>query len=78
MLKTKQLGNINYHLHSTINLAYENPCCQSSIKAIYKGLPGKKSKLNMITSTVAKKYAVVRGFSSSLIVALNSFFFWKI
>ena len=29
------------------------PCGQSSIEAFYKGLPRKKVKLNMITSTVA-------------------------
>ena len=55
-------------LHSTSNLKYKKLCGQSSIKAIYKGVPGKKSTLNMITSAVANKYAVVRGFGSILIV----------
>ena len=32
----------------------------------------------MITSAVANKYDVVRGFDSILIVVLSSFFFWKI
>ena len=44
------------------------PCGQSSKKTFYKGLPGKNSKLNMITSTVANKYAVVRSFGSTSIV----------
>ena len=39
-------------------------CCQSSVKSFYKGLLGKKDKLNIITSTVANKYAVVRSFGS--------------
>ena len=73
MLKTKQLGTITSHL--TNNLKPKKPCGQSSIKAF---LPGKKGKLNMITSTVANKYAVVRSFGSSSIVGLSSFFFWKI
>ena len=76
MLKTKQLGNITSHL--TNNLQPKKPCDQSSIKAFYKCLPGKKGKLNMITSTVANKYAVARSFGSSSIVGLSSFFFWKI
>ena len=38
---------------------------------------GKKSKLNMITSTVANKYAVMRSFGSSSVSDLSSFFFWK-
>ena len=40
MLKTKQLGNISSH--STDNLKPKKPCGQSSIKAFYKYLPGKK------------------------------------
>ena len=40
-------------------------CVQSSIKTLYKGLLGKKGKLNIITSTVANKYSVVRSFGSS-------------
>ena len=74
-------NNISKHpvpSYSTSNLKYKKPCGQSSIKAIYKGVPGKKGKLNMITSAVANKYAVVRSFVSSLIVVLSSFFFWKI
>ena len=38
-------------------------------------MPGKNDKLNLITSAVANKYAVLRVFSSSLIVVLSSFFF---
>ena len=64
--------------YSTSNLKYKKPCGQSSVKAIYKGLSGKKGKLNMITSAVANKYAVVRDFGSSLIAVLSSFFFWMI
>ena len=61
--------------HSTSNLKSKKPCGQSSIETFYKSLPGKKGKLNLITSAVANKYAVVRVFSSSLIVVLKSFFF---
>ena len=61
--------------HSTSNLKSKNPCGQSSMEAFYKGLPGKKGKLNLITSAVANKYAVVRVFGCSLIVVIKSFFF---
>ena len=47
------------------------PCGQSSKKTFFKGLPGKNSQLNMITSTVANKYAVVRSFGSSSIVGYS-------
>ena len=77
ILKTEQLENMNYY-HSTSNLKSKKHCGQSSIKALYKGLPGKEGKLNLITSAFANKYAVVRVFGPSLIVALSSFFFWKI
>ena len=53
--------------HSTNNLKPKKSCGQSSIKTFYKGLPGKKGNLNMITSTVANKYAVVRSFGFSSI-----------
>ena len=65
-------------LHSTINLKPEKLCGQSFIKAFCKGLSGKKGKLNLITSTVANKYAAVRSFSSSSIAGLSYLFFWKI
>ena len=42
------------------------------MKVFYKGLPGKKGKLNMITSTVVNKYTDVRGFCSSSIIGLSS------
>ena len=77
ILKTEQLENMNYY-HSTSNLKSKKHCGQSSIKALYKGLPAKKGKLNLITSAIANKYAVVRVFGPSLIVVLSSFFFWKI
>ena len=70
MLKTKQLGKIR-PLHSTSNLKPKKYCGQSC------GFPGKKGKLNIITSTVANKYAVMRGFGSSSVVGLSSFFFWN-
>ena len=59
--------------HSINNLKPNKPCNQSSIKALYKGLPGKKGKLNMTISTIANEYAVVRSFSSSAIVGRISF-----
>ena len=68
MLKTKQLGN-KLPLHSTNSLKPKKYCGQSC------GLPGKTGKLNMITSTVANKYAVMRSFGSSSVVDLSSFFF---
>ena len=34
--------------------------------------------MNMITSTVANKYAAVKSFGSISILGLSSFFFWKI
>ena len=72
MLKTKQLGNSNYHyIQPTIlNL-------KSIVADLACGLPGKKGKLDMITSTVANKYAVMRSFGSTSVVDLSSFFFWK-
>ena len=60
------------------NLKPKKPCGQCPIKAFYKGLPGTKVKLNMITSTVANKYAVVKIFGCGSIVGLSSFFFRKI
>ena len=54
--KTKQLGK-------------KTP--SNSIKAIYKDLPRRKGKLNMITSTVANKFAVVRSFGSSSIAGCS-------
>ena len=42
------------------------------MKAFYKGLPGKKGKLHMITSTVVNKYADVRCCCSSSIIGLSS------
>ena len=72
MLKTKQLGHIK--TTTTFNQQFKSCkkyCGQSC------GLPGKKSKLNMITSTVANKYAVMRSFGSSSVLDLSSFFFWK-
>ena len=77
MLKARQLGN-KPPSHSTNNLKPKKFCGQSSIKAFYKGLSVKKGKLDMITSTVNNKYAVVKSFGFSSIVGLSSFFFWKI
>ena len=69
MLKAKQLGNINYHC---IQPTIEN------LKSIVANLVVYlESKLNMITSTVANKYAVMRSFGSSSVLDLSSFFFWK-
>ena len=76
MLKAKQLGN-KLPSHSANNLKPKTFCGQSSIKAFYKGLSVKKGKLDMITSTVNNKYAVVKSFGFSSI-GLSSFFFWKI
>ena len=46
--KNKAIRKHKLPSHSTSNLKYKKPCGQSSIKAIYKGLPGKKDKLNII------------------------------
>ena len=40
-------------------------------KTFYKGLSGKKGKLNLITSTAANKYTVVRSFGPSSIVVCS-------
>ena len=77
MLQAKQLGN-KLQSHLTNNLKPKKFCDQSSTKAFYKGLSVKKGKLDMITSTVNNKYAVVKSFGFSSIVGLSSFFFWKI
>ena len=66
MLKAKQLGK-KPPSNSITNLKPKKP----SIKAIYKGLPRKKGKLNMITSTVANKFAVVRSFGSSSVAGCS-------
>ena len=76
MLQAKQLGN-KLQSHLTNNLKPKKFCGQSSINAFYKGLSVKKGKLDMITSTVNNKYAVVKSFGFSSI-GLSSFFFWKI
>ena len=55
--KNKTIRKHKLRSQLTNNLKPKNSCGQSSIKAFYKRLPGKKSKLNMITSTVANKYA---------------------
>ena len=47
MLKTKPLGN-KLPSHSINNLKPKQSCGQSSIKTFYKGLLGKKGKLNKI------------------------------
>ena len=50
-------------------------CGQSSIKAFCKSLLGKKGKFIVLRLRLINKYAVVRGFVSSLTVVLSSFFF---
>ena len=50
------------------DLKPKNSCGQSSIKTFYKRITWKKGKLNIITSIVANKYAVVRSFGSTSIV----------
>ena len=70
MLKAKQSGK-KTPSNPITNLKPKKPCDQSSIKAIYKGLPRKKGKLNMITSTVANKFAVVRSFGSSSVAGCS-------
>ena len=50
------------------DLKPKNYCGQSSIKTFYKRITWKKGKLNIITSIVANKYAVVRSFGSTSIV----------
>ena len=55
-------------------MKYKKPCGQSYIKTFYKGLPGNNGNLNLITSAIANKYAVLRVFGSSLIVVLSFFF----
>ena len=80
--KNKATGKHKLPSHSTNNLKPKKklkPCGQSSIKAFYKGLPGKKGKSSIITSTVANKYAVVRSFDSSSFVgcSVNSSFVTK-
>ena len=69
--KNKAIRKHKLPLHSTNNLKPKKYCGQSC------GLPGKKGKLNMITSTVANIYAVMGSFGSSSVVDLSSFFFWK-
>ena len=76
--KNKAITKHNLPSHSTNNLKTKKPCGQSFIKAFHKDFPGKRGKLNIITSTVADKNAVVRSFGYSSIVGLSSFFFWKI
>ena len=71
MLKTRQLGNINYY---QIQPAIPNPTSLVAnlfIKTFYKGLPERKGKLNMVTSTVANIYPVVRSFGSSSIIGCS-------
>ena len=57
--------------HSTKNLKHKKSCGQSFIKTFYKGLPGKKGKLNMVTSTVANKYDFERSFGSTSIASCS-------
>ena len=69
MLKT---GNRKHKLssHSTINLIFKKPCCQSSIKAFLNtSLPENKDRLNM---NISENCAVVRSFSSSSVLSLKS------
>ena len=75
--KNKAIRKHKLPSHLTNNLRRKKPCGQSSIKAFYKDLPGKKGKLNMITSAVANKYAFMRSFGFSSIVDLSSCFFWQ-
>ena len=69
--KNKAIRKHKLPSHSTNNLKPKKSCDQSSVKAFYKGLLGKKGKLNMITSTVANKYPVVRRFGSSSIIGCS-------
>ena len=69
--KNKAIKKHKLPLHSTKNLKPKKPCGQSSIKTFYKDLAGKKCKFNVITSTVANKYAVVRISGCSSIVGFS-------
>ena len=69
--KKKAIWKYKLPSHSTNNLKPKKPCGKCSIKTFYKCLPGKIGKLNMITSTVANKYAVVRSFGSSSILGCS-------
>ena len=69
--KNKAIKKHKLPLHSTKNLKPKKPCGQSSIKTFYKDLAGKKCKFNVITSTVANKYAVVRISGSCSIVGCS-------
>ena len=69
--KNKAIKKHKLPLHSTRNLKPKKPCGQSSRKTFYKDLPGKKCKFNVITSTVANKYAVVRISGSCSIVGCS-------
>ena len=69
--KNKVIRKHRLPSHSSNNLKPRKPCGQSSIKTFYKGLPQKKGKLNLITSTVANKYVVVRSFGSSSIIGCS-------
>ena len=53
--------------HWTKNLKSKTSCG----KSFYEGFPRKKGKLNMITSTVANKYAIVRSYGSSSMAGLS-------
>ena len=58
--KNKAIRKHKLPSHLTSNLKYKRPCGLRSIKALHKGLSGKKDKLNLIISAVANKYAVAR------------------
>ena len=66
--KNKAIRKHKLPSHSTNNLESNKPCGQYFINAFCKGLPGKKGKLNLITSTFANKYAAVKSSGSSSIV----------
>ena len=76
--KNKPIPKHKLPSHSTNGLKPKKPCGQFSMRAFYKGLPEKWGKLNMITSTIANKYAFVRRFGSISVSGLSYFFFWKI
>ena len=63
--------------HLTSSVKHKTSWGQAPINAFYKGLRGKKDKLNIITSAVANKYAAVGGLDSSLVV-VPSYFIYKI
>ena len=72
--KNKAIREHKIPSFSTYNLTPKKPCDLSSAKAFHKGWPWKKLKLNIITSTVASKYAALRSFGSSSIVGSSSIF----